>query len=612
MYDGDTTRTFTRRAVLLAGGKLFLSSLLVGRMYYLQVFKSAKYKMLANENRISVRLIAPPRGLIVDRKDNLIAINHQNFRAELVAEDAGDIDKTLKIFSSIVPLSEDELKKIKKDIRRKRSFMPVTVKEHLRWKDIARIQVNSPDIPGISIDEGLSRYYPYNDAFCHSLGYVGPVSDKELKNSTDPLLEVPGFRVGKAGVESIYENDLRGTSGNKSVEVNAFGRVIRELEREDGNSGAKISLTFDLRLQNYVIKKIGDESASVVVMDVHTGEVLAMASTPGFDPNLFNTGINHKDWNALLKNHKSPLINKPISGLYSPGSTFKMVTALAALEAKVITPDETFDCRGKIKYGTHTFHCWKRYGHGKMNLKDAIKQSCDVYFYEIAKKVGIDKIADMARRLGLGAVTNVGLLHEKHGLIPDHEWKKKTYNERWQPGETLIAAIGQGYVLTTPLQLAVMTSRIANGGFAVTPSIINEISSEETKNINGVLNSKKFDSINVSKKHLKLVRDAMFSVVNERRGTGHSSRIDVGGVKMSGKTGTTQVKRISMQERKKGIIPQKELPWKYRNHALFVGYAPADNPKYAVSVVVEHGGSAGKVAAPIAKEVMEKTLELGI
>jgi penicillin-binding protein 2 len=574
-------------------------------MYYLQVYQSAKYKMLANENRISMRLLAPPRGIIKDRNNHKIAVNRQNFRADIVAEDAGNVDKTLKIFSGIVPLSDDDLDRIKKDIKRKRGFMPVTVKSNLSWKDIARIQVNSPDIPGISIDEGLSRYYPFGETFCHSVGYVGHVSDKELENSTDPLLQVPGFRIGKSGIERIYEKDLRGTSGTKNVEVNAIGRVIRELQREEGIAGSEISLTFDARLQNYVAKEIKDESAAAIVMNVNTGEILSMVSTPGFDPNLFNTGIPHKEWNELLNNPKSPLINKPVSGLYSPGSTFKMVTALAALESGLISPTDTFDCRGKIKYGTHTFHCWRKYGHGSMNLKNALKQSCDVYFYEVAKTIGIDRIADMARRLGLGSITNVGLLNEKQGIIPDTNWKKETYGERWHPGESLIAAIGQGYVLTTPIQLAVMTSRIANGGIGVQPYVVKNVADEKAY-------KKHFYDLNVSKRHLKIVRDAMFSVVNEVGGTAYRSRIDVGGAKMSGKTGTTQVKRITMKERREGIRSQEDLPWKYRNHALFVGYAPSDNPKYAVSVVVEHGGGAATVAAPLAKKIMEKTLELDI
>ncbi len=599
--DSERHKLFTRRTAMLAGGKAALLSALVGRMYYLQVVESDRYKTLADENRINFRLLAPPRGRIVDRFGVPIADNQQNYRVVLIPEQTGDVEETLFRLGRIIPIRKSEKKHILREISRKRSFVPVTLRENLNWEDVARIEVNTPDLPGVMIDVGQSRYYPFARETAHVLGYVAAVSEGEATG--DPLLELPGFRIGKSGIEKVYDLALRGASGSSQVEVNAYGRVIRELERSEGQPGTRLQLTIDSGLQRMASKRLGNESGSVVVMDVHSGDVLAMVSTPGFDPNAFNKGLSSEEWNELVSNDKSPLINKSIGGHYAPGSTFKMVVALAALEKGVISTESEVFCAGKTELGNAVFHCWKKGGHGVVDLKAGISQSCDVYFYEIARRTGIERIAAMARRLGLGSRLGLDLPGEKAGLVPSDKWKRATIGAPWQMGETLLAGIGQGYVLATPLQLAVMTARLVNGGVAVTPHLTRDIVSK-----NGVIRrkEKKSENIGIVPSHLSVIREAMNTVVNVPGGTAYRSRIRQQEFRMGGKTGTAQVRRISKQEREKGVLKNEELPWKERDHALFVGYAPVDAPRYSVAVIVEHGGGGSKVAAPIARDVLEE------
>jgi penicillin-binding protein 2 len=600
--DNERHKQFSRRAALLAGGQAVLISALVGRMYFLQVIESKRYKTLADENRVNFRLLAPLRGRIVDRFGVPIADNQQNYRVLLIPERTDNIEITLLRLGSLIPISKNEKKHIMREVHRKRSFVPVTLRENLSWEDVARIEVNTPDLPGIIIDVGQSRFYPYALETAHVLGYVAAVSEGEATG--DPLLELPGFRIGKSGVEKVYDLALRGTSGSSQVEVNAFGRVIRELERNEGQPGTRLQLTIDTELQKLASEKLRSESGSVVVMDIHSGDVLAMVSTPGYDPNAFNKGLSAAEWNALISNDRSPLINKTIGGHYAPGSTFKMVVALAALEKGVISSESEVFCSGETKLGNATFHCWKRGGHGITKLKKGISQSCDVYFYEIAKRTGIERIAEMARRFGLGTRLGLDLPGEKPGLIPSNEWKKVVTGTPWQQGETLLAGIGQGYVLTTPLQLAVMTARLVNGGVAVTPRLTHDIIP-----LNGVVRRNKEENkdIGLIPAHLALVREAMNTAVNVPGGTAFRSRIKKPEFRMGGKTGTAQVRRISKLERETRVLKNSELPWKVRDHALFVGFAPVDSPRYAISVVVEHGGGGSKVAAPIARDVLEMT-----
>jgi penicillin-binding protein 2 len=600
--DSERHKLFGRRAVMLASGKAVLLSALVGRMYYLQVIEAERYRTLADENRINLRLLAPPRGRIVDRFGDPVADNQQNYRALLISENTRDLDYTLDMLNQIIPIGPSERKRIIREVKRNRNFVPVTVRKNLNWEEVSRIEVNAPDLPGILIDVGESRNYLYSGEMAHILGYVAAVSPGETTG--DPLLELPGFRIGKAGIERVHDLALRGSGGSSQVEVNAFGRVIRELNRQEGQPGAEVRLTIDLGLQRMVSRRLAGESAAAVVVDVRNGDILAMASTPGFDPNAFNRGLKSLEWKELVSNPMAPLTNKTIAGRYSPGSTFKMVVLLAALEKGVITPSTKIFCTGVTELGNAKFHCWKKHGHGNVDAKYAITQSCDVYFYEVAKRTGIDRIAAMANRLGLGEKLGVDLPGEKAGLIPTKRWKRGALDAPWHQGETLIAGIGQGYVLTTPLQLAVMTARLVNGGFAVTPRLTKTLGGIKTTE--GSETAPVFENMNISKAHLDLVVSAMSDVVNSPYGTARKSKIENLEHAMGGKTGTVQVRRISKVEREAGVIKNKDLPWKERDHALFVGFAPVHEPRYAISIVVEHGGGGSSVAAPIARDILSE------
>lgn len=602
--DNDRIRLFNRRALVLGGGKALLLSTLIGRMYYLQVIEADKYRMLAEENRINMRLLLPPRGRILDRFGEPLAVNRQNFRVLIVSEQTRDLASTLDALAEVIELSEYDRDRVQSEVRRRRSFVPVTVRENLDWEEMARIQVNAPDLPGVIVDEGLTRHYPQVETAAHILGYVSSVDEDDLTG--DPLLQLPGFRIGKAGMEQNFDLALRGKGGTSQVEVNALGRVIRELEREEGEAGTDLALTIDERLQRFSANRLGAESAAAVVMDVHTGEVLVMASTPSFDPNAFNRGLTQREWNALSGDPRAPMTNKAIQGQYSPGSTFKMIVAMAALEQGAITPEQTIFCPGHTDLGSRRFHCWEDRGHGAMDMVQAIAQSCDVYFYDIARRIGVDRIADMARRLGLAESTGIGLNGERSGLIPTEAWKRATLGEPWHQGETYNVGIGQGYVLTTPLQLAVMTARLATG-LAVEPVITRQVMMDGS-----VVQRppKAFEPLNIDPAHTAVARRGMFEVLNGPRGTARASKLKLDGVQMSGKTGTTQVRRITMAQRDAGLPDKEDIPWNERTHALFVAYAPEDNPRYAMSVIVEHGGGGSAVAAPIAKDIMTEVLRL--
>lgn len=601
MYrDSGRYKLFSRRVAILGGGKLALLGLLAGRMYQLQVVESDRYTTLAEENRINLRLLPPPRGRILDRYGRPLAINQENYRVSLVAEQVQDVDAILDALSRIISLGDHERQRILRKVRRRRGFVPVTVRENLQWEDVSRIEVNAPDLPGLSIEVGQSRQYPFAHDFSHVLGYVAAVSEKEVTG--DPLLELPGFKIGKNGVERVFDRNLRGKAGNSQVEVNAVGRVIRELSRQEGQPGDDLRLTIDRDLQKLAADRLKKEkSAAAVVMDIHNGDVLVLSSVPGFDPNEFVTGLSSRSWRRLVNDPHTPLINKAISGLYAPGSTFKMVVALAALEANIVRPDHRVFCRGFTQLGNARFHCWKKHGHGWQDIYDAHKNSCDVYFYDIAKRIGVDRIAAMARKLGLGEKTGVDLPSEKGGVIPTRAWKKALIGTPWQQGETLISGIGQGFILTTPLQLAVMTARLANGGEAVTPRLV------RPERIDGKDDTPKFKKLAISRASLDVIRDGMNQVTNEHGGTAYRARISEKGMEMSGKTGTAQVRRISKAEREMRVLKNHERPWRERDHALFVGYAPSDDPRYAVAVVVEHGGGGSKVAAPIARDLLLAT-----
>lgn len=594
-------RVFSRRVALLGAGQLVLLSTLVGRMYYLQVVEADKYRMLSDENRISRRLLPPSRGLILDRFGVPLASNFPNYRAMLVAEQTSDLEQTLADFSRLVPMSERERGKVMRERARNRAFMPITVKEDLTWEQVAEVELNLPDLPGISIDVDQKRYYPFGGITSHILGYVASVSENDLNQDADPLLQLPGFHIGRNGLEKQYDMPLRGKAGESQLEVNSVGRVIRELARQEGVPGADLVTTLDIGLQQFAHQRLASEmSGAAAVMDIFTGDVLALASTPSYDPAAFYRGLTSNEWQELSTDIYGPLTNKATAGQYPPGSTFKLMTALAALKAG-INPNATVFCTGVTVLGNARFHCWRKEGHGTQAMTDALKNSCDCYFYEMARRIGIDPIADMARSFGLGQSAGLDLPGEKIGLIPDRAWKKGTMGESWHQGETLVNAIGQGFVQATPLQLCVMAARIANGGYAVKPHLMRPASEMELVKVDG---PSAYPSLGVDPDFLQIVRTGMDRVSNEERGTAYRARIAIPGMELAGKTGSSQVRRISMAERSHGVRKNEDLPWNQRDHALFVCFAPVHAPRYAACVVVEHGGGGAAVAAPIARDIM--------
>ena len=596
----------SRRGLIIGGLQTAFIAALAVKMRKLQVEDASEYRLLADENRINIRLIAPSRGEIYDRNGKVIARNEQSFRITIVKEDAGDIEQTLYSLSNLTKISQNDAKRVIEEIERSAPFLPVTVRDQLSFKEIARIATNSPTLPGVSVEEGLSRVYPLIETYAHVVGYVGPVSDNDLKdgNESNPLLKIPRFQVGKVGIERQFEGTLRGSAGIMKVEVNALGRVMRNLDRKEGKPGKNIQLTVDTELQAYIQARLGSESASAVVMNCKNGEILAIASSPSYDPNKFVKGISYSDFDELRDNELRPLASKTVQDAYPPGSTFKIVTALAALKANIISPKENFSCDGKMEISNRFFHCWKKGGHGEMDLEKSLSESCDVYFYELALKVGIERISEMANELGLGIQHDIPMSAITKGLVPSREWKLKNRKQDWLVGDTVNASIGQGYVLSSPLQLAVMAARIASGK-NVKPSL--------TKSINGqnVHDGKKIEDLKVDKAHLKIIWKALFQASNDRRGTAYGSRVINDKYRMAGKTGTSQVRNITDAERENGVTKNEDLPWQKRDHALFINFAPYDDPEIAVSVVVEHGGAGSKSAAPIARDITLQALFKG-
>ena len=541
---------------------------------------------------------------IYDRNGVKLAGNEASYSVTMVAEDAGDIDVIFERLSKLINLSPEDVERSKAELERSAKFLPVTITDRLEREDIEKIHSNAPMLPGINPEIAFSRTYPLGEIFAHVVGYVGPVSsrDLEIREDPDPLLKIPRFQIGKVGVERELEATLRGKAGTKKVEVNALGRVMRELERKEGSKGANLKLTLDTNLQAYVRARLGTESASAVVLDCKTGEILAICSSPTYDPNKFVRGISFDDYGALRDDNHRPLASKTVQDAYPPGSTFKMVTILAALEAGIINHREKIRCNGHIEVSNRKFHCWKRDGHGNVDLVKSLRESCDVYYYELAQKVGIEKIAEVARILGLGQSFDIEMSAVTSGIVPDKIWKQKARSREWVVGDTVNSSIGQGYVLSSPLQLAVMIARIATG---------NEILPKLIKSVNGVEKEKIPDQINLNENNLNLIRKALFEVTNHKRGTAYHSRVLDKKSQIIGKSGTSQVRNISAVERTQGVLDNKDLPWEQRDHALFVNYAPYDDPKIAVSVVVEHGGSGSTVAAPIARDITLQAIYQG-
>ena len=635
-------RTIGRRTLLLGSGMLLVTSFLSGRLYQLQVAQSNRYKRLSDRNQFDLRIVPPRRGRLIDRKMRLLAGNAESYLLHITPLYAGDVDRALAQLGQLVDLTEDDVARVRETARKEPSFRPILIRESLTQRELARLAVRSAYLPGVTFEKTLRRIYPQGALTGHVTGYVSPITSREVEENRS-LSDLPNLATGKIGIEYALEPELRGQPGNERVEVNARGQPIRVFRDFEPQSGTDVRLALDIGLQQHVTsvlrrgqseqvnmaspevqraiatdndlklhlasgenmllrdsvgKITAPESGAAIVMDVHSGEILAMVSAPTYDPNMFTDRLLTRDWRRLNAHPRNPLLNRVTAGMYAPGSTFKMVVALAALEAGIINENSRFFCNGSMDLGNATFHCWFEDGHGSVNVVRALERSCDVFFYEVALKTGIQRIKAMAGKLGLGDVTGIDIPGEKSGIIPNHEWKVATHGVVWTPGETVVAGIGQGYVLVTPMQLAVMTARLANGNKAVIPSL---------KAVEGEV---EFADLGISESALRIVREGMFEVMNGSLGTARRHNLPSRQGGMSGKTGTVQVKRITKEQREAGITKNIERPWKERDHALFVGYAPVRNPRYAVAVVVEHGGSGSSMAAPIARAALQRALEI--
>jgi len=591
---------FTRRALLLGGVGAAAFVGVSARLYSLQVLETERYRLLSEDNQFNYQLVPPSRGRILDRFGTPVADNRDSYRVLLVPERADGIDAALDRLGEYMPISEARRRRIHQRYNPRRSYEEIIIANDLDWETFAAINLNAPTLQGIRPDVGELRSYPYGEAFAHVVGYVQTPNQQDIDND-DPraerLLRHPGFRIGKTGVEIARERELRGSAGALKTEVNARGRIIRELPDQSTppSQGQDIVLSLDADIQRYASERLGSESASCVVMDVNTGELIALVSTPAFDPNLFVGGISSADYSRYRDNDHQPLFHKCIQGTYPPGSTFKAVVAAAALEHGLVRPDETVNCTGSVPLGNREFHCWRRRGHGVVNLHEAIKTSCDIFFYEIAERLGISRIEEMARRFGVGEQFDIGISGVARGIMPGPQWLMARRNQPWTTGHTYNTGIGQGDVLMSPLQIAVMTSRIASGR-AVEPRLYRNAMLPPAPHIE------------IGDPPLQRVRDGLRGVVHEPRGTSYTlGGLGIEGVEMAGKTGTAQTFSISEAEREAGVREQEDLPWHLRDHGLFMCYAPADRPKYAVVVVVEHGGGSTAAKFP-ARDILRRTV----
>jgi penicillin-binding protein 2 len=611
--------SFRRRGLILGIVSGGLMGMLGARLYWLQSIEAEKYRVLAEGNRLKSQLLTPSRGLIYDRTGVLLAANQDNFQLFIAVDKARASASTkhaeamLQQVGRVIDISDDERQRILSQMRQSRNFEPVMVSENLSWDQMAQIEFNAPDLPGVKINLGQTRAYHYSALTSHIVGYVGRVSPEDLRNSDEVALQLPDMRIGKRGIEKGAEKALRGRVGVVQLEVNAAGRAMRELSRAESEPGSNLLLTIDMELQQFVAEQLKNQSASATVMDVITGDILAMVSVPSFDNNLFARGITKSEWQMLLSDPKKPLLNKAAQGVYPPGSTYKMVTALAALESQSLTLSDRIFCGGSIDLPgkNQKKYCWIHPGgHGWLNVVEALQQSCDVFFYEAAKRAGVNNIVKVADRLGFGKPTAVGLPGESGGLLPSPRWFQEQRRRAWTIGDTYNLGIGQGDMLATPLQLAAMTARIANGGYDIKPRLVVATSgSREPMTPPPMQSTPRAPNFRFSPQNLRAVQKGMDLVVNSPSGTAFGSRIAEKGMAMAGKTGTSQVKRITESERNRKLS-QQELPWELRHHALFCGYAPVENARYACAVVVEHGMGGSRTAAPIARDILVRTQEL--
>ena len=616
------SKLISRRMFLLATAKAIVITGVLGRLISLQINESKKYKTLSDKNRFREWKLAPERGVIKDFFGTDIASNKQVYQIHLIPENTQSIEEVFFRLKGILNLSDKRIFSLKRKIAKQKPWEPIIISDNLNWSEFSRVNLFLNELQGVEPIVSVARVYQDNSS-AHVLGYVSQVSAKDLKNKSYlKEMSVPGMVVGKTGLEKRLDEDIIGEVGFQRYEVNAFGKRIKQIKVDPGKAGKSFKTTLDLEVQKFTSEILKDKAASVCVMDIYNGDIISLVSSPSYDPNAFVHGVEQKYWNNLINDGKKPLINKAISGLYPPGSTIKTLVALSALENKIIRPLKTVQCTGKIELFGEKFHCWKKKGHGIMNMRSAIKRSCDVYFYEVARKLGVDRLSETAKKFGLGKKVLQDFSEERSGVVPSTSWKKKYIGKNWYLGETLHSGIGQGYFQSTPIQLCLMTAQIANGGFEIKPRII----FDKTKNnLKEYLNFKNknpgqplpqdllvsnFDlkPLFKNQENIKIIKDAMYSSSNEPGGTSYKSRLENKKFTFAGKTGSSQIKRFTEAQRE-AEVKQENLDYKDRDHALFIAYAPVSDPKYAISVVVEHGGSGSKAAAPIAKKVIKKVLE---
>ena len=628
------SNTVNRRMFIFAAAKAVIFCGIVGRLFSLQINENKKYLTLSDKNRLRETRLPPVRGEFEDYFGNRIAKNLIVYQLHVVPEQVEDFKTLMVRLKDILNFSNNRLQELIKKKNKQKPWETLIVSENLTWDEFTKINFYLHDLSGARPVLTVGRNYPYNETYTHVLGYVSEASVEDLiSNETIKQRNVPGLRVGKTGLEKALENELIGTNGIQRFEVNAYGKRINQIDFQEGEKGKTIKLTIDTEIQKYTQKLLNEKAGSISVMDIYTGEIIAMNSSPSFDPNLFLYGIEKKKWKEIKKNPLKPLLNKTVSGLYSPGSTIKPIVALSALENDVISTDMKVNCRGHKHplelYGTK-YHCWKKQGHGYMSLKNAIKQSCDTYFYEAARLLGVDRLNETAKKFGLGDVVLGSHFNEKKGVVPSTKWKKEAIGQNWYLGETLINGIGQGYIQTTPLQLCLMTAQLANGGHKIYPKIISDdeesiesikqemkLASENNEENSKLLSvpeklfntkKKKYHALYRNKENVKFVLDGMFRSTNEIYGTSFSSRIDDPKYQFAGKTGTAQVKRITEAERELDL-KINQIPYKERDHAWYVAFGPYKDPRYAVSILVEHGGSGSSTAAPIAKKLFKFVID---
>ncbi len=612
--------TINRRMFIIGAAKFIIFSGIIVRLFSLQIKDNKKYSTLSDKNRLREWRLPPIRGEFLDYFDNVIAGNNRVYELHVIPEQVEDFRYLIVRLKEILNLTNNQFEKIIKQKNQQKPWETLIVSKNLTWEQFSKVNHYLYDLVGAKPVISVSRNYPYDESYTHVLGYVSEASENDILNNQsikDNL--VPGLKVGKTGLEKSFENQLIGTNGIQRYEVNAYGKRINQVDQIDGLKGNTIKLTLDTEIQKKSAELLRGMAGSINVMDIYTGDIIAMQSSPSFDPNLFIFGISQDDWQLIRNNPLKPLVNKSLSGLYSPGSTFKPMVALSALENNIITKNFKVNCTGKTEMYGQTYHCWKEKGHGVVNLKEAMKQSCDTYFYEIARKLGVDRLRETSIKFGLGdKVLDKTFNNEKKGLVPDTKWKKNNLGKGWVLGETLITGIGQGYIQTTPLQLCLMTAQLANGGFKIYPKITINEKDKTAVEIKELMNegqdflesfgNDQYTKLFDKKENIELIRNSMFASTNEIRGTSYSSRIEDPKYQFAGKTGTSQVKRITEAERELDLAT-KDIDYKNRDHALFIAFGPFKNPRYALSIVIEHGGSGSSVAAPLAKELFKLIID---